>query len=245
MSRFKHFGVLLVAVAAVALSATDARATIMAQISLNGGAAVTLSTGQSTSTGAVTVQFLGSSNSPGSPGNAGISQTNISAINSGASTQTVSVTVNASDIGFTQPVGNGTLSSSLSGTYQVGASVANGTFQSWANLSNTQFATSGITGGQQAWTAPSIASGTSPITIPGTNPLTSVANGVTSPFALTNLFTFTITLAGGASLQLTGTTNVLATPPTVIPEPATITGGLLGLVSLGLFRLRRRKAVVA
>jgi hypothetical protein len=253
MSRFKHFGVLLVAVTGIALSATEARATIQAQISINGGAAVTLNSGGSTMdpSGTVTIQFQGSTNSPGSsnppPPNAGISQTTVTAINNGAATVTLNLTVNASDLGFLVPTGNGTLSSSLSGTYKGGASVADGaTFQSWANLSNTQFQTSGITGGPQSWSAPSIPAGsTSGINIPGSSTVNTTANGVTAPFALTNLFTFSLTIASGGSINLTGTTGLVATQPTVIPEPATITGGLLGLASLGLYRLRRRKAVAA
>jgi hypothetical protein len=243
MSRFKHFGVLLVAVAAVALSATDARATIMAQVTVNAGPVQTVNNNGTITSGSVTISFNLTSNSPGSPGNAQISTNTISANNVGGTTTTLALTINASDLGFTTPTGNGTLSSTLSGNYGPGVTVTSGTFQSWANLSNTQFATSGISGGPQLWSAPPIATGT--VNITGAGTLNIAANGVTSPFALTNLFSFSVTLAPGAQLSLSGTTNLFAQAPPVIPEPATITGGLVGLVSLGLYRLRRRKAVVA
>lgn len=64
-------------------------------------------------------------------------------------------------------------------------------------------------------------------------------SNVTPPVSIVNgsLGSFTASVAGNFSA------NIGVTPPTVVPEPATIAAAAIGIGCLGLGKLRRRKAV--
>jgi len=232
----------LAAIATLTVAVADARATLMARISTDGGLTFTnftavspfTSVSGSVTTGSnVTVGVLGSSNQPINAPNANISQTNLSINNNTSGAVTLHIVVSVSDIGFLRPTGPSTLSSSLSGTYGPGIA-ASGNFQSFANLSNTQFANSGLTGGPQAFSAPLLVSGTANIIGEGT--INSFALISSSPFSLTNTFDFNITLQAGAQFQVTGTTTL-----SNVPEPATLVGAGIAFGCLGFTRFRRRR----
>jgi hypothetical protein len=245
MSSIKKCGVLIAAIASFFISTAEAQATLQIQISINGGAFTTATAlspfttvALNTSSGGVSFALNGSSNQPtGSPFSQ-ISQSNLT-INGNTTGNVLfsSIVIRVTDTGFLSPTGAATLSSSFSGSYGAGVSaVGNQTFQSFANLSNTAFATSGLTGGAQNFTLPAVTTTTA---FNGSQD--TAVNISSTPFSLTNTFTFSqFTIGAGAQLQVTGTTN-LQTP--AVPEPMTIVATLSGLPVLGGFMWRRRKVI--
>jgi P2-related tail formation protein len=172
----------------------------------------------------------GTSNSPGSPTTSQIMTTTVN-IQSSANGQTV--TINVGDLGFTQPL-TGTLSSLVSGTVNVASATpgASMSVTSRAVNGNVQFPTSGGT------TTPTqtFSFNTAGAFGPNTQ---STAVSLTSPYSLGQNYTFLLNNA--THVSFTVTTTITAPVNNVVPEPATLVGAFMGLASLGLVKLRRRK----
>lgn len=173
----------------------------------------------------------GTSNSPGSPTTSQIMTTTVN-IQSTANGQTV--TINVGDLGFTQPL-TGTLSSLVSGTVNVASATPGATMSvtSRAVNGNVQFPTSGGTTTPTQTFSLNAAGAFGPNT-------QSTAVSLTSPYSLGQNYTFLLNNATHVSFTVTTTITAQAPPP-VVPEPATLVGAFMGLASLGLVKLRRRK----
>ncbi len=156
--------------------------------------------------------------------------------NNTGSTQTM--TIEVTEVGFTVPQGsNINLLNELSGTL-TNAAVGNSiTFSSYADNTNGWGTTSGP-GVTQSGPATYVAAASTPL-----NPLQSFAEPTnTSVFATNGSYSLTdvltITLAGGASANISDTTQTSAAP-----EPASV--AMLGMGGAGLLLVRRRKIAKA
>jgi len=257
---------LLAAVAVALVCAAPAQAALTVRISTDGGATFTQFVDNGTGTdpvandgflhgelnsGGVHYALDVTSNRPSGASFSQIEQVQIAANNSGAAIAPVALVVQVSDNGFTRPAtGPATLSSSVSGT--VGAGVSTGaalnvsTFQSFVDYGNNVFGGLATnppvvpgatdTTGLQAFIVP-----TTTTTANFGDTRTKLTTVASTPFSLSNEFRFTgLSLAAGASIHLTGTTNLSA-----VPAPAGVVLALTGAPLLGLGHwLRRRKAAV-
>jgi hypothetical protein len=241
MIRSTFVKIALAAVAAISIGVADARADLMTQISTNGGVTFTqfgpsmtgIVMGNVSPAPGVNVSVTGTSNTPGAPTFSQVSQTNISVNNPTNMAVSLNLVISVSSINFSAPSGQIMLSSTLSGTYGPGVT-GSGTFQSFIDLTNNFFAVAGLTGGPQPFSMTLLGGGTAQIIGAGT--LNSSEDISSTPYSLTNTFTFTLNLAPGAQFQVTGTTSV-----TPVPEPATIVGAGIALASIGAFRFRKRR----
>jgi PEP-CTERM motif len=172
----------------------------------------------------------GTSNSPGTPTTSQIMTTTVN-LQSSANGQTV--TINVGDLGFTQPL-TGTMTSLASGTVNVASTTPGATMSvtSRAVNGNTQFPISGGTTTPTQTFSLNTAGAFGPNT-------TSAAVSLTSPYSLGQNYTFTLNNA--THISFTVTTTITASVPNPVPEPATLVGAFMGLASLGLVKLRRRK----
>jgi len=172
--------------------------------------------------------------------------------NTGADITNLPLIVQVSDVNFVRPgPGPAVLSSSVSGTVGAGVDTTVGatvsTFQSTVDYSNTLLgglvgppptpfgANGGDTTGIQAFVVPLLGGGTQDFG----NTVSKGTTVVATPFSLSNQFTFTsLSLANGASVQLTGTTQL-----TAVPAPPTVVLALGGLpaLCLGQWLQRRRQ----
>jgi len=155
--------------------------------------------------------------------------------NSGAAVFVIEVT----DTNYTAPAGPiARLTSETSGTGFNGQNPSTGniSFQSWATGGNTEFSTSGITGGVQGpFVNTNFGGPTAPDTVVTQGPLA-------APYTITSRFTISnVNIPAGGSLQLTGTATVTAV--TATPAPAGLVLALAGMPFFGLGAyIRRRRA---
>jgi len=130
-------------------------------------------------------------------------------------------------LAFTSPTGN-----PLKGTADVAGAVndtlTSGTIQTTTILNLTPISTAAV-----------------PFTgLGGSNTATAlVPNPALTSYTLSQVLTLSGVNQGVSGVTLTGASSVQAV--TAVPEPATLVGAFIGVASLGLAKLRRRKAVVA
>jgi len=253
MFRFRKLmpAAMVALVAAMLLGApSTSQAALTVKISVDGGTTFsTFSAAENTPnlsasvvTGGVTVGVNAFSNQPIGVQSAEVSQVQLNFNNTGAAAL-LDLVVRVSDQDFAAPVGTSTLQSNLSGTAQGGtASVGLTTFQSAVDFGAGNVLFGGLTG------FPPVAPGAGgadfsevPRTFVITNSFSSNANYSvlsTTPFSLSNEFrVIGLTIGGGESLQLTGTTKLVN-----VPAPAGLVLALAGLPILGAGHwLRRRK----
>jgi len=239
----------IVAIAAVAMLSSTARADVLIEASVDGGAFVSLASNGSDPTpgalavfsgtvpgGVFSVSLLATSGGESSPppeAHQGTSKLTVTQLVGGSHTIRIITSVN----NYTLPAGLATASSSETGTV---GSATNGSLTYNAYQSNTNAL--GL-GGETTL----IASGTATAntTAGGTSTLSPGINGSTG-LTTVPLYSLTmdelITLNGlGQSLNSVGNTSVV----TAVPEPATIALALAGLPLLvGGAWLRRRRAQV-
>jgi hypothetical protein len=240
------------AIVAIALAVTlgsTARADVIIEASVDGGAFVTLTSNASNPSGPASVSFTGpipggvfnvvgsiavtgTQGSPPPTGNQGTSKLTITQQVSGTHTLEIITSVN----NYTQPSGPATASSSETGTVgtATNGSIAYNAYQSNTNTLGAK--TNLIVTGTQS--ADTTSGGTSTLAPPnkGSTTLT-----VTTPYSLT--MDELITLHGaGQTINATGNTSVVGT--TVVPEPGTVALALTGLPMLigGVWLRRRRRA---
>jgi MYXO-CTERM domain-containing protein len=176
---------------------------------------------------AVTVNTA-TSNSPGTAASGILSIQTLTITNNNS--VPVTLTVQASDTGFTQP---GTplsllnITSSLSGTSSGAGPGDVVTFQSFFDPTNGQ-STTGVGGTGSPTALQSL-----PITASFNNTTSETSALGTGAYSLTNYLT--ISISGGATANFTGITT--ATPGTSVPEP---TLGIVPALALGLLARRRR-----
>jgi hypothetical protein len=170
-----------------------------------------------------------SANTPGLAGLAQLAFDTITVQNNSQLTRTLVIDIGATD--FTQPIGPVTLSTEVSAVLRS----ANGAgtvvfFESHANPDNGQFSTSGPSTGVLA------------LNLPAPNVVVSASSQVAAvlppgPYSLTD--PITMTMIGLSRLELIDPLTV--TPAAAVPEPATLTCAVAGLVSFGAYRFRGRK----
>lgn len=225
------------------MSAT-ARATLVITLT-NGASTVTVTDGeiapnldQSAATGTIvysgavgaflTTITVASSNSPGSPALAKLNVTSIDGFNTAGSQQQLVVTV--SDVNFAQPNGPVALQSTYSGSFNNAQAGDSTSFQSFVDPTN------------------SLAEPPSLSTLQSFNLSTAVLQSISDtsaplPFSAPGNYSITdvttITVAAGATWQVSGITNVTPLSGGDTPEPATL--ALLAPASLLLMARRLRR----
>lgn len=202
---------------------TAANAALVLSESVNGGGFSTVCTGNPACTPGVTftdpagIVFLilgASSNSPGTPGGADVTQASVRVTNASGATQ--SVVLRASDNGFTAPTGQTVLSNNISGTVVTGSQV---------NLFSS-FATAG------AFSTTPIVSDITQSNSSGANSNNLAIAALASPFALTEQLDFTL----GAGSVITFSASADVTPAA---EPLGLAVLGVGLLGLALVRYTR------
>ena len=135
--------------------------------------------------------------------------------------------------GYTAPTGlQRVISNSLGGSSQTPGTNNSVTYQSWVNAANTgTFETSGVASTPLG----AAVSFSTPVTANSAAYTAANANA----YSITTRTTFTFTSLG--SFQFTGSTGVTS----VVPAPAGLLLGILGLPALGLARRLRRTTPVA
>lgn len=185
-------------------------------------------------------QLGATSNSPGNTTSADLMQTGQVSLNAavpGAGGGTGSITILASDNQYSQPVGNGSLSSSGSATFTHATNGDSNAFQSWFNPSNSL--------GTKEVPSPVLnfvsSSPPDPNSHSGDAPATLLGN-VVAQYGLTNQTTITLSGGGPPSDQFTGSTTLTAN---AIPEPTSMALMLAALPVWIFGVMRRRKAKAA
>jgi PEP-CTERM motif len=222
------------AIAAVAL-APAANATLV-EVSINGGSFTNICTAAPGSPcgntditiGGIDFTVTGmTTNSPGTASLADILSASVSILNTNAGTTTISLL--ASDTGFSAPSAPATLASEIGGSVLIGGSANTLSFLSCVDGTNALASCPGT-------------GATSPVTA-NITALTSSYNAndsvlVTSlghPFSMTE--ELNLALSGGAQINFSASSDL-----TPVPEPATL--GLLGVGLLGLGFVANRKRSV-
>lgn len=223
---------LLLAGAAL-LMASPAYAALVLDESVNGGTSfvqvcggVNACSPGTTFTDANGVQFtvLGaSSNSPGTPNGADVTQASVRVTNATGATQ--SLILRAGDVGFTAPSGAVVLSNQISGTVVTGNAANLFSSMACADPTDTQNNCSG------AFQTAAINSNITQGNTAGSNFNNLGIASLGTPFSLTEVID--MTLGTGTVLTYTGSADVAP-----VAEPATL--AILGIGILGLLMVRRR-----
>lgn len=226
---------LAIATALAAFLPLGAHAGLVLDESVNGGASfVQICGGVNACSPGVTftdangVQFtvLGaSSNSPGTPTGADVTQASVRVTNATGATQ--SLILRAGDTGFTAPSGAVTLSNQISGTVITGTPVNLFSSMACANPNNVQ---NGC--GSPADVTPTINSNITQSNSAGSNFNSLGIPSLGTPFSLTEVVD--MTLGNGTILTYTGSADVKP-----VSEPAGLL--ILGTGLIGLTMLRRRR----
>lgn len=229
---------LLLAVATFMAGTAMASASLVLDESVNGGGFVQICGGVNacspgtTFTDSAGVQFtvLGaSSNSPGTPTGADVTQASVRVTNNTGGTQML--VLRAGDVGFTAPSGAVTLSNQISGTVVTGNAANLFSSMACANPTNGQNSCSG------AFQTAAINSNITQSNTAGSNFNNIGIASLGTPFSLTELID--MTLGTGTVLTYTGSADV-----TPVSEPGTLgmlLVGMLGTTTMLELRRRRRR----
>jgi hypothetical protein len=135
----------------------------------------------------------------------------------------VTLTITATDVGFTLPAGSRTLVSSTSDNFGPSSSGDSATFTSWFNPTNAPFATD-VSSGPLTEVPPTGSGSTAPMPV-----------GSDTPYGLTN--ETVLTLNRDSAVTFTGST-VVTNRVTSVPEPS---GLIVGLVDAPMASLLMRR----
>lgn len=222
------------ALGAIALAAPSNAALVLDE-SVNGGAFSPICTGTVACTPGLTftdpagIVFLilgASDNSPGTPGNADVTQASVRVTNSSGATQ--SIILRAGATGYTAPAGNVVLSNNISGTVVEGSPVNLFSSTACANPTNGQNSCAG------GFTTGLISANITGSNTVGANHDSLAIPSLGTPFSLTQISDFTL----GNGVVLTYSNSADVSP---VPEPASLL--LLGTGLLGLAFVSSRKRV--
>jgi len=184
----------------------------------------------------VDLGIVAQSNSPGSPTRSFINQLTYMAVNTTTGVHTL--TVAASDVGFTQPAGTLVLRNAVNVTWGEGGSGTTPTdtlsFTSYVNTLNRQFDAdvdpttpgqvgSAASGNFSSTTLTLTANGLVGTTGAGNSPDVNFSSS--GPYSISDMLT--LTLAGGSGAEVNGVSNVF--PRAVFPTPAP--SSLVGLAA--------------
>lgn len=229
--------ILTTALAAV-LPLAAANAGLVLDESINGGTSFTQLCGGAvacspgivfTDPNGVVFTILGaSSNSPGTPTGADVTQASVRVTNTTGATH--SLILRAGDTGFTAPSGAVTLSNQISGTVVTGNAANLFSSMACANPADVQNGCA-----SPADVTPTINSNITQSNSAGSNFNSLGIASLGTPFSLTEVVS--MTLGNGTVLTYTGSADVMP-----VPEPATLGMLLVGMVGMtGLVELRRRR----
>ncbi len=215
-----------------------ANATLTLSESVNGGSFGNVCTGNPacspglsfTDSANVNFFILGaSSNAPGTPANADVTQASVRVTNNSAGTQ--SFVMRVSDIGFTAPAGATTLFNNISGTVITGSPV--NLFSSFACADGNNLLNSCV--GASGFQTSTIVSAITGSNTSGANSNSLAIALLPAPFSMTEQIM--VTLGAGSVITFSVSADVVPAA-----EPATI--GILGMGVLGLAAATRRRKPV-
>ncbi len=225
--------------AATALGAAalayPASAALVLDESVNGGGFTNICTGTIvcspgltfTDPAGIVFLILGASdNSPGTPGNADVTQASVRVTNNSGATQ--SIVLRAGATGYTAPAGNVVLSNNISGTVVEGSPANLFSSTACANPTNAQNSCAG------GFTTGIITADITGSNTAGANSDSLAIPSLGSPFSLTQITDFTL----GNGVVLTYSNSADVSP---VAEPASL--GMLGIGLLGLAFVSSRKRV--
>jgi hypothetical protein len=239
MQRFKStrfLAMLAIATGITILGPATARADLRVRLSVDGGATTEIFDvgGSNPSTGNFSGTFGGifsisnlsaSSNTPGTALLSRLLSTNLDVSNTSGASHTLRLEVSATGFNL---LALGRFISNVGGTLSLGSGSL--TLQSFAGLGNGDYNNTGATPGLQT---------INPLGSSYNNTAQTVTGLLATPYSM--YLVLNLTLGAGGSTNFTTSALLQA-----VPEPATLTAALVGLISMGAYRLRRRttKAVV-